>query len=243
MVWKVNEPIENDSRIIISLDYPSEADAVEFLKKVDPGQCRLKIGKELFTVAGPQFVRCLVDENFSIFLDLKFHDIPNTVSRACQIAADMGVWMVNVHAAGGEKMLRAARQAIDSKSDRPLLVAVTVLTSMDQDELHKTGIHCSIDEQVNRLADLSYNCGLDGVVCSAQEARTIRQKFGASFCLVTPGIRPATVDKNDQHRTMTPAEAIRAGSDYLVIGRPITRARDPYKMLEEIKQEINSVKQ
>ena len=236
MVLKVNDP-----RIIVPLDYPSEKDASEFVSKLEPGRCHLKVGKELFTSAGPAYVNKLIEGEFSVFLDLKYHDIPNTVARACDAAAGLGVWMIDVHASGGEHMLAAAREAVDRHRHKPLLVAVTVLTSFTQDELVKIGIEHTVEAQVIRLAELAANTGMDGVVCSPLEVSDLRKRFGSNFCLVTPGIRPGTGEKDDQARIMTPAQAIRAGSSYLVIGRPITRARDPFQALLEIEKEIESV--
>ncbi len=198
----------------------------------------MKIGKELFTRAGPALVEQLQNKGFDIFLDLKYHDIPNTVAGACRAAAELGVWMLNVHASGGSNMLEAAREAIDKSSQRPLLIAVTVLTSMSEQDLTEVGIALSLDKQVMQLASLTKQAGLDGVVCSAKEAALLATEFGQDFCLVTPGIRPATAEPDDQKRVMTPAEAIRAGSHYLVIGRPITQAADPLAALEKINAEV-----
>jgi orotidine-5'-phosphate decarboxylase len=230
-----------DPRVIVALDYPDARPALELAAKLDPAVCRLKIGKELFTAAGPQLVRELVDKGFGVFLDLKFHDIPNTTAAACRAAAELGVWMINVHASGGSKMMEAAREAVDKASHRPLLIGVTVLTSMDEAGLHEIGVVRSPREQVLHLAGLVQQSGLDGVVCSAQEAADLRTRFGAGFALVTPGIRPAGTDAGDQSRIMTPARAIRAGADYLVIGRPITQAVDPPAALQSIQAEINSL--
>jgi orotidine-5'-phosphate decarboxylase len=198
----------------------------------------LKVGKELFTVAGPQFVEQLQKRGFDVFLDLKFHDIPNTTAQACKAAASLGVWMVNVHALGGRRMMETAREALANVPDRPKLIAVTVLTSMAQEDLHGIGITASPAEMVSRLAGLAKDSGLDGVVCSAQEASALRQQCGKNFCLVTPGIRPANAAANDQSRIMTPSAALEAGSSYLVIGRPITQAADPLAALKEISQDI-----
>jgi orotidine-5'-phosphate decarboxylase len=198
----------------------------------------LKVGKELFTVAGPQFVEQLQKRGFDVFLDLKFHDIPNTTAQACKAAASLGVWMVNVHALGGRRMMETAREALANVPDRPKLIAVTVLTSMAQEDLHGIGITESPAEMVLRLAGLAKDSGLDGVVCSAQEANALRQQCGKEFCLVTPGIRPANAAANDQSRIMTPSAALEAGSSYLVIGRPITQAVNPLIALQEISQDI-----
>ncbi len=228
----------SDSKIIIALDYPSPEPALALAKQLDPQRCRLKIGKELFTRSGPQVVETLVAQGFDIFLDLKYHDIPNTVAKACAAAADLGVWMMNVHALGGPAMMLAAKQALGDQSDRPLLIAVTLLTSMDQSTFEQIGLQGSITDTVLRLAKLADDSGLDGVVCSAQEASQLRDQRGADFQLINPGIRPANSIQGDQHRTMTPAEAISAGSSYLVIGRPITGAEDPMAALEAIEKSL-----
>lgn len=231
----------SNPRVIVALDYPDARPALALAARLDPADCRLKVGKELFTAAGPQLVRELVDKGFGVFLDLKFHDIPNTVAAACRASAELGVWMLNVHASGGRKMMEAAREAIDSSAHKPLLIAVTVLTSMDEAGLHEIGVVRSPRDQVLHLAGLAQQSGLDGVVCSAQEAGDLRAKFGQDFSLVTPGIRSAGADAGDQSRIMTPATAIRAGADYLVIGRPITQAADPPAALLSIQTEINSL--
>lgn len=231
-----------DPEIVIPLDYADANEALALARKIDPGLCRVKVGKELFTRAGPGVVEQLMQLGFEVFLDLKFHDIPTTVARACSAAADMGVWMVNIHASGGKKMMDEARAAIDKHSHHPLLIAVTVLTSMNEDDLKETGVTRPLAEQVMSLARLAHACRLDGVVCSAHEVQALKQAFGDKFTLVTPGIRPGGSDKNDQSRVMTPAEAIRAGSHYLVIGRPITQAPDPLAALMAINEEIRNVK-
>ena len=233
----------NDSKIIVSLDFSNPERATAFLKKFDPTRCYFKIGKECFTKAGPAFVEKWANRDYKIFLDLKFHDIPTTVAKACSVAADLGVWMLNIHAIGGKEMMLAAREAIDKKLPKPLLVAVTVLTSMDSQSLKQIGITDSVNTQVIRLANLANLAKLDGVICSGHEVALLRQKLAKKFCLVTPGIRPATSKKQDQKRVMTPAEAIKAGSNYLVIGRPITQALDPLKMLESIEEEIATFSQ
>lgn len=231
----------NNSRIIVSLDFSEAKQALELCHKLEPASCKLKIGKELFTREGPSLINKLIDSGFDIFLDLKYHDIPNTVAKACAAAADLGVWMLNVHASGGRVMMEAAREAIDKTSHQPLLIGVTVLTSMSEEDLSGIGISRSIDEQVSLLANLARISGLDGVVCSAHEANRLSTELGNSFCLVTPGIRPADSSTDDQKRIMTPSEAIRAGSHYLVIGRPITKADDPVAVLNAINSEINSI--
>ncbi|HEX5363087.1 MAG TPA: orotidine-5'-phosphate decarboxylase [Gallionella sp.] len=230
----------NDPKIIIALDYPQAAPALELADRLDPKLCRLKVGKELFTATGPALLEQLMRRGFDIFLDLKFHDIPNTTAQACKAAAGLGVWMVNVHALGGRRMLEAAREAIANSAQQPKLIAVTMLTSMAQDDLADLGIAATPAEMVLRLATLARDSGLDGVVCSAQEAALLRERCGSEFCLVTPGIRPAQASLDDQSRVMTPQEALKAGSSYLVIGRPITRAADPLQALLAINQEIGA---
>ena len=232
----------HDPKIIVALDFPSQDPALALVDQLDPKKCRLKVGKELFTRSGPQLVEALQGRGFEVFLDLKFHDIPNTTSAAVAAAADLGVWMVNVHASGGEKMMAACRERLEPYGkDKPLLIAVTVLTSMTAEDLAGIGIPNSPEAQVSRLATLTRNSGLDGVVCSAQEAPRLKKEQGAEFQLVTPGIRPLTADKGDQQRIMTPTDALKAGSDYLVIGRPITQAPDPLAALEAIHAEVLSV--
>lgn len=232
----------SNPRIIIPLDYANANEALRLAGKVDPKLCRLKVGKELFTRSGPDIIEQLINKGFDVFLDLKFHDIPTTVAKACSAAADLGVWMVNIHASGGKKMMSEARAAIEKHSHRPLLIAVTVLTSMNEDDLKETGVSRPVAEQVMALAGLAHDCGLNGVVCSAHEVQSLKKTFGNEFTLVTPGIRPGGSDKNDQSRVMTPAEAIRAGSHYLVIGRPITQAPDPLAALMAIDEEIKNVR-
>jgi len=231
-----------DPRVIVALDFPGGQRASEFVNRLQPGSCRLKVGKELFTREGPDLVRAFVKQGHDVFLDLKYHDIPNTVARACEAAAALGVWMLNVHASGGSKMMSAARAALDALGpQRPLLIAVTVLTSMGNEDLEELGIKASPEDQVQRLAGLARESGLDGVVCSPREAGILRAKLGDSFKLVTPGIRPKGASLDDQTRVLTPADAIRQGSDYLVMGRPITQAADPVAVLADINQELQSV--
>lgn len=225
-------------RVVVALDYPNAAAALAFAKTVNPQLCRLKVGKELFTASGPQLVEQLVALGFDVFLDLKFHDIPNTVAQACKMAAELGVWMVNVHASGGRKMMETTREALERLPSRPLLIAVTVLTSMGDAELAELGVGATAAEQVERLARLTQSCGLDGVVCSAQEASMLKAACGRDFQLVTPGIRPADAAANDQTRIMTPPAAIAAGADYLVIGRPITQSADPVATLNAINTSL-----
>lgn len=226
-----------DPRVIVALDYAEAKSALALLDRLDPALCRVKIGKELFTAAGPALVETVVGRGFGVFLDLKYHDIPNTVAAACRAAAALGVWMVNVHALGGRAMLAAARTALAREARSPKLIAVTVLTSLDAAGLAEVGIAGGTLEAALRLARLARSCDLDGVVCSAHEAATLRRECGADFCLVTPGIRLAQT-QDDQQRVMTPRAAVASGADYLVIGRPITRAPDPLAVLREIDREI-----
>lgn len=228
------------SRVIVALDYANANDALSLVDRLDAAQCKLKVGKELFAVGGPGLVEKLVAKDFDVFLDLKYHDIPNTVAKACQAVAKLGVWMVNVHALGGPKMIEAAKDAIQTSDHQPILTAVTILTSFDQSQLEAIGLAGSIQENVLRLANLAQNAGADGVVCSAQEAAMLRQQVAKDFCLVTPGIRPQGSDAGDQKRIMTPKMAVESGSDYLVIGRPITQAQDPLAALMAINQELAS---
>ncbi|WP_374336044.1 orotidine-5'-phosphate decarboxylase [Leeia sp.] len=228
-------------RIVVALDYADAASALALARQLDPKACRLKVGKELFTRAGPAIVEQLQALGFSLFLDLKFHDIPNTVAQAVRAAAELGVWMVNVHASGGRRMMETTRERVEGLSHRPLLIAVTVLTSMQQDELAELGVQGTLEQHVLRLAALTRSSGFDGVVSSAQEVQPIKQACGAGFLTVTPGIRPASAAADDQARILTPAEAIAIGSDYLVVGRPITRAEDPLAALHAIRQEIGEV--
>lgn len=227
-----------DPRVVVALDFPNAAAALAFADTVTPQLCRLKVGKELFTASGPHLVEALVAKGFDVFLDLKFHDIPNTVAQACKMAADLGVWMVNVHASGGRKMMETTREALEKLPQRPLLIAVTVLTSMGRAELAELGLDVEPAVQVERLARLTQSCGLDGVVCSAQESALLKSACGTEFKLITPGIRPLDSAANDQTRIMTPAAAIAAGSDYLVIGRPITQSIDPIATLNSINASI-----
>ena len=228
-----------NSKVIVALDYSCQKEALAFVDRLDPEACRLKVGKEVFTNFGPDFVRELVKREFDVFLDLKFHDIPNTVAKAVKAAAELGVWMVDVHASGGKPMMEAAKRALEPYGDEaPLLIAVTVLTSMDSDDLRDTGVRVEPFEHVRRLASLTQEAGLDGVVCSAREAKMLRQRLGNDFVLVTPGIRPLGVDAGDQQRIMTPEKAVEQGSSYLVIGRPITQAEEPIKVLNQINESL-----
>ncbi len=224
----MNENDRAGSRIIVALDYPAAAPAREFVAGVAPDACRLKVGKELFTREGPALVRELTQAGFDLFLDLKYHDIPNTTAQACRAAAELGVWMLNVHASGGRRMMAAAREALEPLgADRPLLIAVTVLTSLDEADLREVGVEATPAQQVLRLARLAREAGLDGVVCSPREAGLLRRELGQDFLLVTPGVRPAGTSTDDQTRVMTPQETVQAGSDFLVMGRPVTRSDDP----------------
>lgn len=228
-----------DPKVIIALDYENKEEALDFIEQLDPKACRVKIGKEMFTRFGPEFVKLIVAKKFDVFLDLKFHDIPNTVAKAVKAAADLGVWMVNVHASGGRRMMEAAKAAlIPYEDEAPLLIAVTVLTSMDEDDLNELGISLTPAEQVKRLAQLTKRSGLDGVVCSSHEAEELKSLLGETFKLITPGIRPTGSEAGDQRRIKTPREAIESGSDYLVIGRPITQAKCPLVVLKEINASL-----
>ncbi|HHJ13802.1 MAG TPA: orotidine-5'-phosphate decarboxylase [Gammaproteobacteria bacterium] len=231
----------SDARVIVALDFADGDAALDLVQRLPAGSCRLKVGKELFTREGPDLVRQLVAAGHDVFLDLKFHDIPNTVAAACRAAAELGVWMLNVHACGGSRMMEAARAALEETGGRrPLLIAVTVLTSMSPQDLAETGVEAAPEQQVQRLAGLARTAGLDGVVCSPREAAALRRQAGEDFLLVTPGVRPAGSDRGDQRRVMTPGEAVRAGADYLVVGRPVTRADDPLAALAAIHAEIDS---
>ncbi|EDF9119659.1 orotidine-5'-phosphate decarboxylase [Salmonella enterica] len=228
-----------ESPVVVALDYHERDKALAFVDKIDPRDCRLKVGKEMFTLFGSQLVRDLQQRGFDVFLDLKFHDIPNTTARAVAAAADLGVWMVNVHASGGARMMAAARDALAPfGKDAPLLIAVTVLTSMETCDLRDLGVTLSPAEHAERLARLTQQCGLDGVVCSAQEAVRFKQVFGTAFKLVTPGIRPAGSEAGDQRRIMTPEQALSAGVDYMVIGRPVTQSVDPAQTLKDINASL-----
>lgn len=226
------------SKIIVALDFNDLEQVLHFVEQIQPSECRLKVGKELFTAYGPQIVRELHARGFEVFLDLKFHDIPNTVYKAIRVAADLGVWMVNVHASGGREMLLKARQAIQDSQHKPLLIAVTILTSLSDAEVAEIGYSRSLTEQTLYLAQLSYACGIDGVVCSAHESTAIKQNTNAKFLTVTPGIRLSADKTDDQTRIMTPVQAIASGADYLVIGRPITQTPEPAATLRAINQSL-----
>lgn len=233
-------PKNADPKVIVALDFAERAALDNFVSQIEPGSCRVKVGKEVFTRFGNEVVKDLTAKGFEVFLDLKFHDIPNTVAKACQAAADLGVWMLNVHALGGKAMLEAARESLENYGpEKPILIAVTILTSLSAAELPQVGLSGSVNENVARLALLTKQAGLDGVVCSAHEARTLRARLGNDFCLVTPGIRLADSKQDDQTRIMTPSQARSHGSSYLVIGRPITQAENPMQVLAEINSSLN----
>lgn len=228
----------SDNPVIVALDYPAAEPALALAAQLSPELCRLKVGKELFTRCGPKLVEQLQQQGFDVFLDLKFHDIPNTVAGAVRAAGELGVWMVNVHAGGGRRMMEAAAGALAGLAQRPILIAVTVLTSMSDEDLAEMGYRETAGERVLRLAALTQDSGLDGVVCSAQEAPQLRSERGSEFCLVTPGIRLAGDDAGDQRRVLTPVDAVANGSDYLVIGRSITAAADPMAALQRVHREL-----
>jgi len=232
--------MSNNSPIIVALDFPSAGKALELVDRLQPERCRLKVGKELFTRGGPMLVEKLVAKGYDVFLDLKFHDIPNTVAAACSAAAELGVWMVNVHAQGGRRMMEAAQEALQKSSHHPLLIAVTILTSMGEEDIHEVGLAGTPADNVKRLATLAQGAGLDGVVCSPQEVAMLRGELSREFKLVTPGIRPGWSAKGDQTRITTPADAMMLGSNYLVIGRPITGAEEPLEALSRIEGELKS---
>ncbi len=227
-----------NSKIIVALDYADANSALALVNKLDPTLCRLKIGKELFTACGPHLVEKLVTKKYDVFLDLKFHDIPNTVAKACEAASKLGVWMLNVHASGGLDMMHAAKLGVANSRHTPHLIAVTVLTSSNQAMLESIGVTTSMQEQVLKLAKLTHSAGLDGVVCSALEVSLLRAALPSTFCLVTPGIRPAHANHDDQTRVVTPLDAVTLGSDYLVIGRPITQSADPIQTILDINQSL-----
>ncbi len=231
-----------NSPLILALDFSTEREVWTLVDQLEPGICRLKVGKELFTACGPSLVRALVARGFDVFLDLKYHDIPHTVAQACRAAADLGVWMVDVHASGGGAMLEAARHALEPYPRRPLLIAITILTSLQDDDLVALGFGCPVAEAVQRLARLAEAHGLDGVVCSAREAPLLRSQVAASFRLVTPGIRLPEDERGDQKRVVTPVKALQDGSDYLVVGRSITRSEDPMKALAQFNSLISGAR-
>lgn len=233
--------IATDPRVIVALDFPATQPALALLERLTPGDCRVKVGKELFTRAGPGFVEQVIGRGFDVFLDLKYHDIPNTVAAACDAAADIGVWMMNVHASGGRRMMQAAAERLSGRPSRPLLIAVTVLTSLGAEDIAEIGYPGSPEDNVLRLAALAEDSGLDGVVCSPREVTALRDQRRPDFRLVTPGVRPAGAALDDQKRVMTPGEAITAGASYLVVGRPITAAPDPQASLAAINAEVAAV--
>ncbi len=230
--------MSSNSPVIVALDFDNQQAALSLADQLDPSQCRLKVGKELFTAAGPELVKALVARDFDVFLDLKFYDIPNTVAKAVKASADLGVWMANVHASGGSRMMSAAKQALDEQGSEMQLIAVTVLTSMDDTDLLETGVQRSPSEQVMHLAKLTQKSGLQGVVCSAQEASALKSALGPDFKLITPGIRLPDSAADDQRRIVSPTDAVAMGSDYLVIGRPITQSAQPLETLRQINQSL-----
>lgn len=224
--------------VIVALDFANEHDTLNFVRQLNPNLCQLKIGKELFTATGRNLVEQLIHQGFKVFLDLKYHDIPNTVAQACKVAAQMGVWLVDIHTSGGRRMMEAAANALAHFSNRPYLIGVTVLTSLTQDDLREIGLQARPEELVLNWAKLAQSSGLDGVVSSAQEVSLLRQHFDSSFLLVTPGIRLNTQNQNedDQRRIMTPEAALKAGASYLVMGRPITQSQQAVALLNQINQ-------
>lgn len=228
-------------KLIVALDFSEKKNALDLVAKLDPRHCALKVGSQMFTLFGTDFVRSLIQLGFKVFLDLKFHDIPNTVAQACRACADLGVWMINVHASGGLAMMQAAKKALEPyKQHKPLLIAVTVLTSMSSDELPEIGLTTTLESQVSRLAQLAYQAGLDGVVCSAFEVAMIKENCSRNFLTITPGLRLPGDDNHDQSRIMTPSEALKLGSDFLVLGRSISQVPDPQKVLARLLQEMNN---
>lgn len=226
--------------LVVALDFDNAADALAMANRLDASKVKVKVGKELFTTTGPELVKQLVDQGFDVFLDLKFHDIPNTTAKAVLAAAKLGVWMVNVHASGGYEMMLAAKQALSElpQVQRPHLIAVTVLTSMADSELQTLGLNCDAKTQVSRLTQLAYKAGLDGVVCSAREAAQVKEFTSSSFMTVTPGIRPSGAEMGDQKRVMTPSQAVKGEADVLVVGRPITQSREPDAVVTDILADI-----
>lgn len=238
----MNDSTTSNARtpVIVALDFDNAAATLAFARQLNPELCQLKIGKELFTATGRSLSEQLIQQGFKLFLDLKYHDIPNTVAQACKVAAQMGVWMVDVHTMGGRRMMEAAAEAVANEAHKPLLIGVTVLTSMEASDLAEVGISVPADEMVLRLAKLAKSSGLDGVVCSAQEASMLKQNV-ADCLLVTPGIRMSLAINDDQRRVMTPEMALAAGSDYLVMGRPVTQAADPIAVLNQVNALVQSV--
>ena len=233
---------QDSKRIVVALDCNSMDQALALADSLDPALCRVKVGKELFTACGPELIKAIKQRDFEIFLDLKFHDIPNTVAKAVAVAAELGVWMLNVHASGGRGMMEAAAKELTAFADnRPLLIAVTVLTSLSEEDLHSIGVERSPEEQVSKLAFLAKESGMDGVVCSAAETHLLRAQIPDNFCLVTPGIRRPEDASGDQKRVVGPAEAVQNGSDYLVVGRPITQAASPVEALKQFNLAIAGI--
>lgn len=240
---QANPASQDPKKIIVALDFPNQDAALDMADKLDNQLCRVKVGKELFTRCGPQLVKELHNRSFEVFLDLKFHDIPNTTANAVLAAADMGVWMVNVHAMGGRKMMEAAKSILaQNQLTQTKLIAVTVLTSMSKEDINEVGFSGEPEDIVSRLAQLAKDSELDGVVCSAQEARLIKHQCGPSFLTVTPGIRLPASRQDDQTRVMTPEKAVQNQADYLVIGRPITQAQDPSAVMKSIQQSLQNLK-
>ncbi|MBQ9600970.1 MAG: orotidine-5'-phosphate decarboxylase [Neisseriaceae bacterium] len=235
------QPTHTPTPVIVALDFANENDTLAFVRQLDPSLCQLKIGKELFTATGRNLVEKLIHQGFKVFLDLKYHDIPNTVAKACKVAAQMGVWLVDMHASGGRRMMEAAAEAVANETHKPHLIGVTVLTSMEQNDLREIGFQAAPNELVCNWAKLAQSSGLDGVVCSAQEATMLRQEIGKAFLLVTPGIRLNTHNQDDQRRIMTPEQALNAGSNYLVMGRPITQAQNPVALLRQINEHAQHI--
>ena len=235
------QPPHTPTPVIVALDFANENDTLAFVRQLDPSLCQLKIGKELFTATGRNLVEKLIHQGFKVFLDLKYHDIPNTVAKACKVAAQMGVWLVDMHASGGRRMMEAAAEAVANETHKPHLIGVTVLTSMEQNDLREIGFQAAPNELVCNWAKLAQSSGLDGVVCSAQEAAMLRQELGKAFLLVTPGIRLNTNNQDDQRRIMTPEQALTAGSNYLVMGRPITQAQNPVALLRQINEQAQHI--
>ncbi len=240
MVSEKEKKVVDPKCVIVALDFSDSGEVLELVSGLNPNSCRLKVGKELYTQCGPALVERLAADGFDVFLDLKFHDIPNTVAGACAAAADLGVWMVNVHALGGRRMMEGAREAITQKSHQPLLIAVTILTSMGEGDLHEIGLAGSAEDNVIRLAKLAEQSGLNGVVCSPLEVEVLNRQCGDVFNFITPGIRPAGTAVNDQKRVTTPVDALNLGANYLVIGRPITATADPLTALQAINSDIKS---
>ena len=228
----------NDSKVIVALDFSSLIETEFFLKKIKGQNCRLKVGKELFTSEGPNIIKLIQRYGFEIFLDLKFHDIPNTVSSAIKASCNFGVWMVNIHASGGKQMMLAAREAVDSSSHKPLLIAVTILTSFDKSSYQELGFKNDLQEQIAYLAIMSEKSGMDGIVCSANDISSIKPLVEDKFQFITPGIRIEN-SNDDQKRVTTPENAISNGSNYIVIGRPVTLSDDPATIIQKINQRIN----